>query len=173
MPQLEWFGEALAFSPGRISDPHGAGLRAFVIGSNQDGVSVDARSSVGGFSVTMRKMRSRTTLGVGLLPIGFLTFEINARYQRNPARCHRTTVLGVTTGSACFQPGQNRGTSSQKTCRANIALSADDAVSPRKAWQSSSSWTKLLTEERKYAILFAATLLSARKLFCCKYPRTV
>jgi hypothetical protein len=33
-----------------------------------------------------------------------LSTEINSQYQRNPARCHRTTVSGVTTESACFQP---------------------------------------------------------------------
>ncbi len=43
-----------------------------------------------------------------------LSTEINSQYQRNPARCHRTTVSGVTTESACFQPRQNRRTSSQK-----------------------------------------------------------
>jgi hypothetical protein len=54
------------------------------------------------------------TLKVGLLPLGLLVLEINAQYQRNPARCQRTTVSGVTTKSACFQPDQNRRASTQK-----------------------------------------------------------
>ena len=52
---------------------------------------------------------------VGLLPTGFLTFEITLQYQRNPARCHRTTVSGVTTRSACFRPDQHRRTANQKS----------------------------------------------------------
>jgi hypothetical protein len=32
----------------------------------------------------------------------FLILEISIQYQRKPARCHRTTVSGVTTKSACF-----------------------------------------------------------------------
>src|SRR5215469_6078384 len=66
-----------------------------------------------GFSVTIWKIRSRTSFGVCLPPMGFL--EIILQYQRNPARCHRTTVSGVTTRSACFQPDQHRRMSSQKS----------------------------------------------------------
>jgi hypothetical protein len=47
--------------------------------------------------------------------MGFLGFEITVQYQRNPARCHRTAVSGVTTSSASFQPDQQRRTSSQKS----------------------------------------------------------
>jgi len=68
-----------------------------------------------GFSVTIWKMRSRTSFGVCLPPMGFLVFEIILQYQRNPARCHRTTVSGVTTRSACFHPDQHRRMSSQKS----------------------------------------------------------
>jgi len=68
-----------------------------------------------GFSATIWKMRSRTSFDVGFLPTGFRTFEIILQYQRNPARCHRTTVSGVTTRSACFQPDTHRRTSSQKS----------------------------------------------------------
>ena len=68
-----------------------------------------------GFSASIWKMRSRTSFGVCLLPMGFLVFEIILQYQRNPARCQRITVSGVTTRSACFQPDQHRRTSSQKS----------------------------------------------------------
>ena len=68
-----------------------------------------------GFSAIIWKMRSRTSLGICLLPMGFLVFEIILQYQRNPARCQRTTVSGVTTRSACFQPDQHRRTTNQKS----------------------------------------------------------
>ena len=68
-----------------------------------------------GFSATIWQIRSRTSLAIGVLPVGFLTFEINFQYQRNPARCQRTTVSGVTTKSASFQPDQNRRRSSQNS----------------------------------------------------------
>ena len=76
---------------------------------------MDAGSAPGGFSATIWKIRSRTSLAIGVLPVGFLHFEINFEYQRNPVRCHRTTVSGATTKSACFQPDQQRRTSSQKS----------------------------------------------------------
>jgi hypothetical protein len=48
-------------------------------------------------------------LDVCLLPMRFLTLEImNLQYQQNPAWCHRRTVSGVTTRSACCQPDQRR-----------------------------------------------------------------
>jgi hypothetical protein len=65
------------------------------------------------FCATMRKINSRTCFGVPLLPTGFLTFEISFQYIRKPAR--RTTVSGSTTVSACFQVGQSRRTSTQKS----------------------------------------------------------
>ena len=59
-----------------------------------------------GLSATIRKMRSRTSFNVCLLPMGFLTWEIILQYQRNPVRCQRITVSGVTTMRACFHPNQ-------------------------------------------------------------------
>ncbi len=62
-----------------------------------------------GFSVTMRKMRSRNSL---LVRTFFLherrCREIHFQYSLNPARCQRTTVSGWTIRSVCFHPGQNR-----------------------------------------------------------------
>ena len=75
-----------------------------------------------GFSATVWKIRSRTSRDIGLLPIGFLTLEITLQYHRNPARCQRTTVSGVTTESACFQPDQNRRASSQKNLSSKSSL---------------------------------------------------
>ena len=68
-----------------------------------------------GFPATIRKINSRTSLDVCLLPTRFLTREISLQYARKPARCHRTTVSGVTMIKACFHPDQNRQTATQKS----------------------------------------------------------
>src|SRR5215469_10521422 len=81
-----------------------------------------------GFSATISKIRSRTSFEVGLLPTGFLTFEIILQYQRNPARCHRTTVSGVTTRRACFQPDQHRRTTNQKSLSDESSFVIDSTV---------------------------------------------
>ena len=70
------------------------------------------------FSATIRKIRSRTSLEIHLLPTCSLTLEISFQYRRNPARCQRTTVSGVTTMRACFHPDQNRLTATQKSLSA-------------------------------------------------------
>src|SRR5664279_3917391 len=49
-----------------------------------------------GFSVTIRKIKARTSLLTGFRPPIGLTLESNLRYKRNPVRCQFTTVLGVT-----------------------------------------------------------------------------
>jgi hypothetical protein len=59
-----------------------------------------------GFSATIRKINSRTSFGVGLLPTRVLAFEISFQYKRNPARCQRTTVSGVTMMRDCLQADQ-------------------------------------------------------------------
>src|SRR5258708_2548695 len=61
-----------------------------------------------GFSATMRKMNFRTSLDRLFLAICFHTLEIRLQYMRNPARCQRTTVSGVTTRRDFFQ--SDRGT---------------------------------------------------------------
>src|ERR1700680_245708 len=68
-----------------------------------------------GFSATIRKINSRTSFGVGLLPTCFRTLEINRQYIRKPVRCQRTTVSGVTTRRACFHPDQARRAITQKS----------------------------------------------------------
>src|ERR1035441_7304721 len=60
-----------------------------------------------GFSATMRKISSRTSLLIGFLPTAFRAREIQLQYNRNPALCQRTTVSGVTRINDLFQPVQN------------------------------------------------------------------
>ena len=73
------------------------------------------------FSATIRKIRSRTSLEIRLLPTCSLTLEISFQYRRNPARCQRTTVSGVTTMRACFHLDQNRLTATQKSLSTNAS----------------------------------------------------
>ena len=68
-----------------------------------------------GPSATMRKMRSRTSLDVCLLPTRLLTLEMNLQYSRKPARCQRTTVSGVTMRRHCLQPDQTPRATTQKS----------------------------------------------------------
>jgi hypothetical protein len=75
-----------------------------------------------GFSAIIWQMRSRTCFDVCLLPTGFRTFEISLQYQRNPARCHRTTVSGVTKRRACCHPVQNLCAKIQKTLSNTVTL---------------------------------------------------
>ena len=49
-----------------------------------------------GFSATIRKISSRTSLLIGFLPTAFRACEIQLQYSRKPVRCRRTTVSGVT-----------------------------------------------------------------------------
>src|SRR5215472_13766531 len=98
--------------PRRSFHPAGDGSFGNIEAEHEE-FTVDAGSAPGGFSATIWKIRSRTSLAIGVLPVGFLTFEINFQYQRNPPRCHRTTVSGVTTKSACFHPDQHWRANSQ------------------------------------------------------------
>jgi hypothetical protein len=68
-----------------------------------------------GFSTTIRKIHSRTSFGVGLLPSRVLTPEVSFQYQRKPALCQRITVSDVTTIRACLQADQNRRTVTQNS----------------------------------------------------------
>ncbi len=60
-----------------------------------------------GFSATIRKINSRTSFGVCFLPACVRTLEISFQYKRNPARCHRTTVSGVTIMRFLLPAGPN------------------------------------------------------------------
>ena len=73
------------------------------------------------------------------------------QYQRKPARCQRTTVSGVTTKSACFQPDQQRRTISQKSLSSNSSLGR--------------GWRRFSTEScwRKGQVLKQQTFLRAKQ----------
>jgi hypothetical protein len=49
-----------------------------------------------GFSAAMRKIRARISLLNRLRPPSWLALEKHVQYNRKPARCQLTTVLGVT-----------------------------------------------------------------------------
>ncbi len=75
-----------------------------------------------GFSATIWKIRFLTSLDSLLLPTCFLTLEIRLQYKRNPLRCQRTTVSGVTTRRDCFQADQNLRASTQKSLSRGLSL---------------------------------------------------
>jgi hypothetical protein len=87
--------------------------------------SMDARRSPCGVSATIWKIRCRTSIDVCLVPNcsdGLLGFRNQRPVQTEPARCHRTTVLGVTTMSACLHSDQNRRTATQKSLSSKSSL---------------------------------------------------
>lgn len=68
-----------------------------------------------GFSVTIRKMRSRISVEIFFLPITRRALDIRRQYSANPERCQRITVFGLTIMRACFQPDQNLRARTQKS----------------------------------------------------------
>ena len=66
-----------------------------------------------GFSATMRKMSSRSSMLTHFLPAQVRCRESHPQYNLNPARCQRTTVSGWTKISASLQSGQKRRKSTQ------------------------------------------------------------
>src|SRR6201997_4175095 len=77
-----------------------------------------------GFSAAMRKIKARISLLTGFRPPGLCAPELSRQYRRNPARCHPTTVLGVTRISGFFQPAH----SFRNTIQNNLC----EALSPRR-----------------------------------------
>src|SRR5207247_9325367 len=72
-----------------------------------------------GFSETIRKIKSRTSLLTRFRPPTWLTLETHVQYKRNPARCQFTTVLGVTKTRGFLHPDQNVLNATQNSlCRA-------------------------------------------------------
>src|SRR6516164_880403 len=72
-----------------------------------------------GFSATIRKIKTRTSLLTRFRPPTRLNLEIHAQYKRNPARCQFTTVRGVTKTRGFLHPDQNVLNASQNSlCRA-------------------------------------------------------
>ncbi len=74
-----------------------------------------------GFSATMRKISSRTSLLIGFLPTACRAREIQLQYSRNPARCQRTTVSGVTRINDLFQPDQTFRKTSQNNLSTELS----------------------------------------------------
>ena len=76
-----------------------------------------------GFSITIRKIRSRTSLEIRP-PAGHSPClgDHTANTIANPDPCHRTTVSGVTTISACFHPDQNLRAKTQKSLSNTASL---------------------------------------------------
>jgi hypothetical protein len=60
-----------------------------------------------GFSVTIRKIKARTSMLTRFRPPICLTLETHVQYKRNPARCQFTTVLEVTRTRDFLHPDQN------------------------------------------------------------------
>jgi len=72
-----------------------------------------------GFSATIRKIKTRTSLLTRFRPPTRLNLEIHAQYKRNPARCQFTTVRGVTKTRGFLHPDQNVLNATQNSlCRA-------------------------------------------------------
>src|SRR6266404_3827586 len=72
-----------------------------------------------GFSVTIRKIKSRISLLTRFRPPTWLILETHVQYKRNPARCQFTTVLGVTKTRGWLHPDQPILNATQNSlCRA-------------------------------------------------------
>jgi hypothetical protein len=63
---------------------------------------------------TAPEMLKRTSFEIRFRPITRRALEVARQYNLNPARCQPTTVSGLTTMRACFQPGQNPRAKTQK-----------------------------------------------------------
>ena len=72
-----------------------------------------------GFSATIRKIKARTSLLTRFRPPTWLILETHVQYNRNPARCQFTTVLGVTKTRGCLHLDQHILNATQNSlCRA-------------------------------------------------------
>jgi hypothetical protein len=60
-----------------------------------------------GFSAAMRKIKARISLLTAFRPPMGLVLESHFQYNRKPARCHSTTVLGVTRSRGFCHPAQS------------------------------------------------------------------
>src|SRR5712692_5147977 len=76
-----------------------------------------------GFSATIWKINWRICLEILLPPpTRFRTLQSMAQYNRNPARCQRTTVSGMTRRSESFQLDQNRRATTQNSLSSRPSL---------------------------------------------------
>jgi hypothetical protein len=60
-----------------------------------------------GFSAAMRKIKARISLLTAFRPLMGPVLESHFQYNRKPARCHSTTVLGVTRSRGFSHPAQS------------------------------------------------------------------
>src|ERR1017187_1805344 len=82
-------------------------------------------------SVTMRKMRSRSSLLTHFLPALARCRESHVQYNLKPARCQRMTVSGWTRISTCLHLGQSRRKITQNNL-SEVANRGLDAFAPRR-----------------------------------------
>lgn len=81
--------------------------------------AVNTRRSPGRISVTIRKIKVRTSLLTGLRPPRCLALESHFQYSTKPARCQPVTVLGVTRMRGFLRPDHLFLNMTQKSlCRA-------------------------------------------------------
>jgi len=73
-----------------------------------------------GFSATIRKMSSRSSLLTGFLPALTRCREIHFQYNLKPSRCHRTTVEGSTIRSTLRHAGQRPRNAIQKSLSVSL-----------------------------------------------------
>lgn len=68
-----------------------------------------------GFSATIRRINARISLLIGLHPTLDFALESHFQYSRKPARCQRTTVLGVTRIRGSFHRDHSLRKATQKS----------------------------------------------------------
>ncbi len=84
----------------------------------------------------MRKIRARTSLPTPLRPPTRLALETHVQYNRKPARCQPTTVLGTTRMRGPFQPDQSLFKTTQNSlCRAVSRRRGRLACNARTCWR--------------------------------------
>jgi hypothetical protein len=86
-----------------------------------------------GFSATMRKISSRSSLLTHFLPARTRCRESQVQYSLKPARCHRTAVSGWTRINACLHPDQNRRKMTQKSLSVTASEDGNVSVSRQQA----------------------------------------
>src|SRR6266849_2331602 len=137
-----------------------------------------------GFSATIRKIRARTSLLTRLRPPTCLALETHAQYERNPARCQLTTVLGVTKTRGFVHPDQNVLNATQNSlwravnrrrgrlacrassCRRRAKFSRTRPFRERKAltthprrYRSNTSMARILSEQIRIQLLAKSLIL--------------
>ena len=92
----------------------------------------------------MRKIRARISSLTRFLPPIRLTRESHFQYNRKPALCQATTVLGVTRTSDCFHPDQ----SFRKAIQNSLCM-VDSRRRGRLACRAKSCWRRTRFSRRR------------------------